>query len=163
MLTGLWMFSKTLSLLGVTGADRGRAIRSASDAAERSSRWLRIEGSMQESVSDTGTQTRAWSTLAGSPGPCRMSEVKSPETPTIIPGCITDYISHFVHPRQGVCMTIFSSNSKCPCKQTSGTEKQSNLKVLEWKLHFTLKCFCLLKNWQQRQMVVVQYDKGSFF
>lgn len=69
ILSRLWKSSKALTLLlSDGGADKGRVIRSALEAAERSSRWLWIKGREQYSVSATGTKARAWSAKSGSPG-----------------------------------------------------------------------------------------------
>ncbi len=84
---------KVLSRLGVTGVAKKRAIQSASEAAEKATRWLWIKRA--DPWAATGTQVRAWSTPAGSPGRgCMM--LRDPKHP-MIPGYITEDASQCIY------------------------------------------------------------------
>ena len=61
-------------LLGITGEAKRKAIRSATEAAERATRWLWI-GRADPLANAAGIQDPGWVTWV------RLSDVKRPETP----------------------------------------------------------------------------------
>ncbi len=87
---------KTFTLLGITGEVQRKVIRSATEAAEKATRWLCIKRAEPWAIA-AGTQ-------AGLPGQgCQI--LKDPEHP-MTPGYITDDVS------QRICMMCLSPTAK---------------------------------------------------